>query len=249
MIDLRQSEDEIWHHYKRTVRQNIQKAVREGVTVTIETAPHHYSDFIRIYDSTMDRRHATSFYYFPDEFFEALHQNLGGHFAYFHAWYGGKVISTELVLLSARNVYSYLGGTESEGFPLRANELIKHTIVKWAKVQGKQFLVLGGGREPGDGLERYKSSFAPHGAQPYFTGQRIFDQGVYDHLTRIRCADCCPDKMPDYFPAYRCLEQWLESDSCDRCYAGEETGASQTDHEQSERPVVDIAIYLRIFGG
>src|ERR1035438_1807073 len=118
----------------------------------------------------MDRRNAGEAYYFPREYFERIHADLKGQFAYFHALIGGAVVSTELVLVSAQRVYSFLGGTDAAWFHVRPNDLLKVEIMNWARSAGKTEFVLGGGYARGDGIYRYKLSFAPSGSVPFSIG-------------------------------------------------------------------------------
>jgi hypothetical protein len=127
---------------------------------------------------------------------------------YFHAIHDGRVISTELVLVSAENVYSFLGGTDSRGFEMRPNDLLKYEIVLWAKRQGKRRFVLGGGYKTGDGIYRYKLGFAPHGSMPYYVGCRVLRADLYDKLVKNKeaLARSKGDEwfpQTGYFPAYR----------------------------------------------
>ena len=77
----------------------------------------------------------------------------------------GRVVSTELVFVAAEHVYSFLGGTLTEALELRANDLLKHEIIRWARDAGRKTFVLGGGYGAADGIFRYKLSFAPKGAR------------------------------------------------------------------------------------
>jgi hypothetical protein len=198
--DLTCSAEELWMDFDHKVRKNVKKAVRSGVEVVVDLDGSRFEDFYRIYQSTMDRRDADSGYYFPIEFFEAIHEGLHGQFAYFHAIVDDRVVSTELVLVSATTLYSFLGGTLSDSFDLRPNDMLKHEVMLWGMKTGKSDFVLGGGFEPGDGIYRYKKAFAPGGARPFSVGTRVIDSRRYAELS-----DASPAKATDdaYFPAYR----------------------------------------------
>jgi hypothetical protein len=156
----------------------------------------------------MDRRSAGSSYYFERDFFEAIHRDLAGQFAYVNAVLDSRIVSTELALVSADSVYSYLGGTDSSAFDLRPNDLLKYEIIQWARERGKLCYVLGGGRYPDDGIYKYKLSFAPGGMVPFTTGQRILDEEQYRVLTNRRRAEFQAHGLSwldnvHFFPAYR----------------------------------------------
>ncbi|HAN86984.1 MAG TPA: methicillin resistance protein [Firmicutes bacterium] len=178
--------DELWMDYEHKVRKNVKKARRSGLVVGVDYEGARLDDFLDIYTQTMQRRDAAEFYYFDREFFETLIKDLFGSFAFFHALQNQQVVSTELVLLSANHMYSFLGGTRVDAFDLRANDLLKHSIVRWGIENGKKAYVLGGGYEYGDGIFRYKMSFAPNGQVPFRVGCSVYDPDLYTSLIRSR---------------------------------------------------------------
>ena len=200
---LEPSLDEVWIDFEHKVRKNVKKARRSGVTIEIDERGERLDDFLRIYRETMTRRGADASYDFQREFFDRIGATLGGHYAYFHALASGSIVSSELVLVSAENVYSFLGGTDEAAFDLRPNDLLKHEVIRWAKESGKRRFVLGGGAAPGDGIVRYKASFAPRGRVPFVVGRRVLAADVYEQLTERRVALADGPLRAGYFPAYR----------------------------------------------
>lgn len=206
--DLTLDAQAIWADYDHKVRKNVQAARRAGVRVEVDPEGCRSADFLRIYRATLKRREASANYYFPEAFFTRLEHGLAGQYCYFHALDGAAVVSSELVLVSATRVYSFLGGTESSAYGLRPNDLIKHEIVTWAKGRGLDQYVLGGGFRRDDGIFRYKRSFAPRGLLPFRVGRRVHRPDVYVRLIEARREheralgrEWTPP--PDYFPEYR----------------------------------------------
>lgn len=205
---LESDQDLLWMDFKHKVRKNVNKARNSAVYVELDPIGEKIDDFLHLYQHTMQRRDASVGYYFPRTYFEQIHQDLPGQFMYFHAIHDRKVISTELVLVSANNVYSFLGGTDSSSFDLRPNDLLKYEIILWAKKQGKNRFVLGGGYEVGDGIYQYKLGFAPGGVMPFFVGYRVFRTDLYNKLIENKkaLAEAAGGEwvsQPAYFPAYR----------------------------------------------
>jgi hypothetical protein len=197
--DLAPSADELWMDFEHKVRKNVKKARRAEVQIEFDEAGARLDDFLRLYAHTLERREAAERYAFPREFFERIHDALAGQFVYVHALHENRVVSSELVLLSEHNAYSFLGGTDSDAYDLRPNDLLKHETILWAKEAGKSRFVLGGGYTDDDGIFRYKRSFAPHGLMPFCIGRRVFQPALYAELTERAGAT---DERA-FFPAYR----------------------------------------------
>lgn len=194
--------------FEHKVRKNINKALRNGLTVEIDLDGSRFDAFYAIYKATMDRREAAQTYYFPREYFESIHRGLAGQFLYAHTLHEAVIISSELVLASKTHLYSFLGGTHAESFELRPNDLLKYEVMRWGHANGKREYVLGGGYSPGDGIFRYKQSFAPNGSRDFFTGSRVLNQSAYDTLVEAKRAwhaDRGREWTPaeGFFPAYR----------------------------------------------
>lgn len=202
---LHETTETIWMNYKHKVRKNVNRAEANQVEVRIDEQGIHLDDFLGIYYNTMDRRSASENYYFSKAFFERLGRTLAGQYVYFYAVHGSKVVSTELVLVSAESVYSFLGGTDQQHFDLRPNDLLKHHIILWAKAHEKKHYVLGGGYRDGDGVYRYKVAFAPNGERQFYVGRRILHPELYDALVQNKRRITGHNPLPDqvFFPVYR----------------------------------------------
>jgi hypothetical protein len=208
VCDLTRDDTAIWEGFEHKVRKNVNRARREGVTIELDPAGEHLDEFLRIYTGTMDRRDARRGFYFSRELFSSIVRELPGQFMFFHARHQGRIISTELALVSAHNVYSFLGGTEESAFDLRPNDLLKLELITWARGAGKQRFVLGGGYQPDDGIFKYKKAFAPTGLKPYSIGTRILDPDRYAalaaaHEQTAKKIDPTWTADPGFFPAYR----------------------------------------------
>jgi hypothetical protein len=192
--DLAPSPDELWMDAEHKVRKNVKRARASGVRIELDPRGERLGDFLRLYEHTLDRRDAAPRYRFPHAFFERLPEP----HLYVHALHDDRVVSSELVLLSTSSGYSFLGGTDSDTFDLRPNDLLKWELILRLKEEGKRRFVLGGGYRADDGIFRYKRSFAPHGLVPFFVGRRILQPDLYRELTERAGAGAS-----DFFPAYR----------------------------------------------
>ena len=104
-IDLRGDEQSLWRSYDHKVRKNVNRARREGLEFSIDEAGSSLWEFVRVYRATLDRRDAKSRYRFRDSVFCKMRRDLAGQFVIANALDDGRVVSSEIVLLSARAVY------------------------------------------------------------------------------------------------------------------------------------------------
>jgi hypothetical protein len=206
VIGLGGGRDELWNGYEPKIRRWVATAEKAGLEVEVDEDGRRLDSFLRIYESTMDRHGAASWYYFPRAFFEAIVRLLHGQFALFCTLSNGEAVSSDLVLLSAERVYYFLGGTLASAFPLGPNYLLKHRIAVWALEHGKKSCVLGGGYEPHDGLLRYKRAFARRGVVPFRVARLIHDEQACRDLLTLRAASegAGPwEPRAGFFPPYR----------------------------------------------
>jgi Acetyltransferase (GNAT) domain len=205
VVDLRRTPDELWAHYEHKVRKNVKKALRAGCTVRRDEHLDDIDTFVGVYESTMLRRAASSWYHFDARFFECLSRELLGSYSVFSVLdMAGEVVSVELVLESDHYLYSFLGGTRAEAFPMAPNDLLKHEVALYGQRTGRRGFVLGGGYEPEDGIFRYKRSFDPTGVVPFRTVRMIGNLQQYFELAASRDRqDEGTRSAQDFFPAYR----------------------------------------------
>ena len=99
--------DELWRDFEHKVRKNVNCAKRSALTVEVDPSGRRIDDFLAVYYATLQRRAASDSYFFSRDFFQRLIRDLAGQFVFFHVLDGGRVVSTELVLLSADQMYSF----------------------------------------------------------------------------------------------------------------------------------------------
>ncbi len=197
--------------YDHKVRKNVKRAARGGLTVEFDEAGAEVGRFAAIYLETMERNEASASYRYPEATFARLAREMRGAYVFVHVRKGGRIVSTELVLRSARRLYSFLGGTEAGAFEDRPNDLLKHETILWGLREGYREYVLGGGvatAENGgeDGIFRYKLAFAPPrgdsgGRVPFSVLRAVGDAGEYARLLALRGEGFAP--RAGFFPAYR----------------------------------------------
>jgi hypothetical protein len=208
VVPLDVTREQLRAGYESKVRKWVKVAEEAGLTVEADLDGKRLDDFCSIYKSTMERRGASDWYFFPRELFEAIVDKLPGQFAFFYTLHAGKPVSADLVLVSQENIYYFLGGTLEEAFDLGPNYLLKDRIAQWGLERGKKRYVLGGGYELGDGLFRYKRAYARKGEVPFSVSCLVHDAAAVSELSSVRArfeerAGKAWSPREKYFPPYR----------------------------------------------
>ena len=134
----RRTADELWMDCRAQGAQERQEgAPSRGITIELDAAGERLDDFLRLYEHTLERRDAPVRYRFPREFFERLPDARECTCTRLHDG-RGRLVRARAAL--ARNAYSFLGGTDSDAFELRPNDLLKWELILWAKQAGKRRL-------------------------------------------------------------------------------------------------------------
>jgi len=208
-VDLSLTEEELWGNYKRNNRKNIKKAMRNDIEVVVDEEFEFLDEFLEIYYETIKKNNAKKYYFFPKIFFEFIRVSLNKNFVLFISKKNNKIISVELALYDKDVIYSFLGGTLSEYFLLRPNNLLKHKLILWAKEKNIKYYLIGGGYHPGDGIFEYKHSFSKDGIKDFFIGRKVYDNKKYKILEESFEKYLSNNnitvnlKETKYFPSYR----------------------------------------------
>lgn len=196
--------------YEYSVRKNINKALRNDLSVKWfsgdQISNEIIDQFYRIYHETLIRNLADKNSIYDFAFFRSMTQLVDKNSSIFFTYYENKPISTELVLWGEAIGYSYLGGTLGEYFHLRPNEILKYELMKFLKHNGCNFFLIGGGKQPDDGIYKYKSNFARTGVLDFCIGKKVYNESVYSNLNEQWEARSSPEKINqfrNYFLRYR----------------------------------------------
>jgi Acetyltransferase (GNAT) domain len=179
-------------------RNSCRKALRSGVRVEAARAPADVSGFVGLYESTMRRREAADFYFFPPRYWEQL-TRLGDRLVRFDALLEGEVVASALCLVGERWLHYHLAATRDEARALGASNLLLLKAAGWGWKQGLETFHLGGGagtRE--DSLFGFKRRFTAEPALEFWVGRAVHDEHAYRRLTGE--AEISWD---GFFPAYR----------------------------------------------
>ena len=195
------SEEKIWERFSSKNRGHIRVAAKEGVTVRIETTKDAFDVFQRIYETTMIRDDASSYYYFDKAFFESIRNDLKGAYTIFTSYLGETAIASAIMLYAGKYMNYHLSGQLFDYRRYAGTNMILYEAAKWGCKNGYEWLHLGGGLGAQEGsLYDFKKSFYKKGEdKSFYIGRKIFDREKYQYLLLMRDGE-----LPEgFFPQYR----------------------------------------------
>jgi len=200
------SEDLIWSNIIGKCHNKINKAKRRGLTV------HHsnedfglYKTFMEIYKETMDHDDAVDYYYFSEEFYRSIHEDLHDEYELFYVEFEGKIIAMAIMLFANGYMHYHLSGSLVEYRNMAPTNLLLYEAALWGCQKGLRLLHLGGGVGSGeDSLYIFKMSFNKNSDYQFSISKDVFDHEKYDELVKIRQeSDGQFNAESSFFPLYR----------------------------------------------
>jgi hypothetical protein len=200
-VDLEAPLEQIWEKSLRgRARTAVRKARKLGVTTRVADEDGTRA-FIQLYQATMDRLEADSYYYFGEAYFDHLQALTSAAGAVLEAWYEGRLIAAIVLLHGSEFAHYHLSASNPAYRAVQANSLLLWDAIEWAKGRGLSRFHLGGGYSGSDdALFKFKSGFSPIRGT-FSIGKVVHDQDAYQALTH-RILGGHPPSVP-FFPAYR----------------------------------------------
>lgn len=204
LIDL-ETEALIWENLDSKCRNMIRKAQKMGVIIKHSKDKQLFSEFSSIYNETMNRDNATSYYYFRKEFYDLLSEGLYDNYEVFYAEKDGKIIAMSIILYANDKMHYHLSGSNPEYRNLAPTNLLLYEAARWGCENGFKLFHLGGGLgSKKDNLYKFKTSFNKKSEEVFSISKQIFNQEIYNKLVELRAAsDGNFDKDSSFFPLYR----------------------------------------------
>lgn len=166
-------------------RNMVRKARKCEVTITQDSG-EGLERFISIYNETMERDEAEQYYFFSNDYYKHIIENMSDNVRFFYAEREGEVISAAIVLYGNHYAHYHLSGmcTDARGFG--SMNLLLYEVACWAAHKGLNLFHLGGGVKPEDSLFQFKKQFNKQERLEFWIGSNIFIQKKYDELIKIR---------------------------------------------------------------
>lgn len=199
------SPDVIWENIISKNRNMIRKAEKNGIEIKYGKDLTLFEDFRRIYNATMEKDNAEVYYFFGEQFYESIHNDLRDNYEMFYAVYEGQIIAMSIMLFANKQMHYHLSGSMMEYRNLAPSNLLLYKAAVWGCEQGYKTFHLGGGVGSGeDNLYKFKAAFNKNSDYQFSIGKQIFDQVKYDELVALRAKEDSEfNQESKFFPLYR----------------------------------------------
>lgn len=183
-INLDQSMEDVWSNEIHSKNRNvIRKAEKAGCTFVVDDKYEYLEDFIRLYDSTMDKLSADGFYYFDKDYYKHLVKGIRNSFLGCVKDMEGKIISSAIFMYSGPYGHYHLSGSDKSQLSLSPNNLMLWEAAKELQRRGVKQFHLGGGTsgDEENSLFKFKCRFSKDTCQ-FYIGKLLFNQEAYDAI-------------------------------------------------------------------
>jgi serine/alanine adding enzyme len=188
-------------HHRRLVR----KAQAAGIDVQVIVGPDRLDGFAALYGQTMRRLGASSFYFFPAEYWRRLARELDQRIVLLEARLDGRVLGSILCFATPPWLHYHLGATSDDARELGVSHLLLYSAARFGRECGYEQFHLGSGLGTGGGsLLEFKQRFSPSPLVEQWFGKAVHDVERYLALTSAATVS-----YEGFFPAYRSPERGL----------------------------------------
>lgn len=207
-VDLTLPPEDQRARYRNAYKTRLNKLQREGVVCVHDATKRHLAEFISIYRETMRRVNANDSYFFGDDYFTRLAEELGDKLQLFVVRVSETVAAAGLFTLCDGIIQFHLGGTRDSFLGVSPMPLLIDTVRLWGNEMAARVLHLGGGvGSKNDTLWHFKAGFSDR-RHDFATWRWIVVPEVYRGLCeeRRRLDDFNNSEAvsAEFFPAYRC---------------------------------------------
>ena len=194
------SPEVIWANLTSKNRNMVRKAEKSGIQIYRGQFPGIYKTFKEIYNQTMDSDNAKEYYYFGDEFYDSIINDLSNEAQIFWAEVDGKIVATS-IMISVNGFMNYhLSGSLREYQSLAPSNLLLYKAALWGCQNGYKSLHMGGGvGSKEDSLFKFKSAFNRYETHQFAIGKKIYMDEAYVSLSRMKQIE----GEINFFPIYR----------------------------------------------
>ena len=189
----------IWANFNTKNRNVIRKAINNSVQIKHELTEDILNSFISIYNRTMDKDNADSYYYFEKAFYDSIRNDLKDNATVFYAELNGEIIAASIIIFANKRLNYHLSGSLREYQHLAPSNLLLWKAAEWGNEIGCISFHLGGGvGSSEDSLFKFKKAFYRGELCRYYIGKKIFNKDLYHQLESVASVE-----RSTFFPTYR----------------------------------------------
>lgn len=126
----------IWANLASKNRNMVRKAKKSGVVIYNGRYPEIFERFREIYNWTMEKDDAETYYYFKPEFYKSVMMDLPQEAQVFYAELDGNVIAASIMLAANCRLNYHLSGSVREYQNLAPTNLLLYTAALWGCSNG-----------------------------------------------------------------------------------------------------------------
>ena len=202
-IDL-SSPEVIWENIVSKNRNVIRKAEKSGVKIHNSSDSTLFKVFKEIYDETMRGDNAEDYYFFNEQFYDSIANDLKGNYEIFYATHEDKIISMAIMIFANDQMHYHLSGSLREYRSIAPSNLLLYKAALWGYEHGYKTFHLGGGiGSVEDSLYRFKAAFNRKSDYVFSIGRIIVDEDNYNKLLKLRGFSPNESNSISFFPQYR----------------------------------------------
>lgn len=195
------SPEVVWENMTSKNRNMVRKAQKNGLQICRANGPEIYEVFREIYELTMEKDQAADYYYFGEEYYRSIREDLARNAQVFYARTEEGAVAAAAIIMGANGCLHYhLSGSRREYQGLAPTNLLLYEAACWGSENGYRSFHLGGGiGSKEDSLFAFKKAFYRKEPCGFHIGKRIIDPEAYEMLLQLR------EDQPreGFFPAYR----------------------------------------------
>lgn len=147
------------------------------------TVRHMFEFLVLYYSNARRREEADSYYFFTNDYFEALVSTLGPNLHLFGAYIEEKLVSACYVLAMGKTIHFHLEGNLPEGEKHQADRKLLAKVAEWGLDNYYEEFHLGGSLD--SDLGDAKRAIANMPVSTFFIGKCIHEQQLYDRFISL----------------------------------------------------------------
>lgn len=191
--------DTIWANIISKNRNMIRKAEKNGIEIVHGQEPENFVAFKKMYDDTMSKDQAETYYFFGDQFYESVRSDLTNNAQVFTAIYEGRPIAAAIMIYANGRLNYHLSGSDITYRSLAPTNLLLYKAALWGSEHGMKTFHLGGGiGSHEDNLYKFKRAFYRGEPRQFAVGKKKFMPDVYEKLNDLRAGAPASSFFPEY---------------------------------------------------